>query len=379
MASVHRDPRFPKGPWLCYLTLANGTRTTRSSGKYKKREAQIVCDALQQAENELRSGDLTRDRLQALFNETLTRLGEAPVKRISIAEWLDQWREAKQSLSASTQAGYEQVAREFLDYLGEDGARRRLESIGEADIRGFIRTLRSSGRSPATINKLVRKYLSAAFTKAVRAGLIRSNPILATDPEKVVSDRRDTFSPEQVSKLLAAAKNEDWKGAILFGWTSGARLLDVANLRWESVDLAHGVIAYRQRKTGRETIIGLHPDFRDWLGKKKPQNAEFVFPTLAGRPANHRNGLSAQFLGLMKAAGVGGRVIREANGDKGRKVSSLSFHSFRHSAASSIFNQAALKEITRRVTGHAGKVVDRYIHSDLEAIRAAVLLIPRLR
>jgi hypothetical protein len=38
-----------------------------------------------------------------------------------------------------------------------------------------------------------------------------------------------------------------------------------------------------------------------------------------------------------------------------------------------------LREITRRVTGHAaGGVVDRYIHEDLQAIRQASQLVPRL-
>jgi hypothetical protein len=40
--------------------------------------------------------------------------------------------------------------------------------------------------------------------------------------------------------------------------------------------------------------------------------------------------------------------------------------------------QASLREITRRVTGHAGAIVDKYIHKDLEAIREAIKLIPRL-
>ena len=57
----------------------------------------------------------------------------------------------------------------------------------------------------------------------------------------------------------------------------------------------------------------------------------------------------------------------------------LSFHSFRHTAASNVFNGAALKEITRRVTNHAaGGVADRYIHEDLGAIRAATQLHPPL-
>jgi integrase len=81
----------------------------------------------------------------------------------------------------------------------------------------------------------------------------------------------------------------------------------------------------------------------------------------------------------MEKAGIRGRLLRQANGEKGRTVRSLSFHSFRHTAATTVFAQASLKEITRRVTNHAaGGVVDRYIHEDLEAIRAATQLIPRL-
>lgn len=240
--------------------------------------------------------------------------------------------------------------------------------------------MRSSGRSPATINKLVRKYLSCAFVKAQRLGKIRFNPIAATEPEKGGSARRETFSAHQVVQLLDAARGIDWAGAILFAYSTGARLLDVANLRWSSLDLEHGIVSFRQRKTGQETIIGLHPDFVDWITERPaPEDSQaFVFPTLAGQRANGSVGLSAQFNAIMKAAGVEGRLIREGNSGKGRSLRGLSFHSFRHSAATAIFNQAALREITRRVTGHAGAVVDRYIHQDLEAIRAATQLIPRL-
>jgi len=379
MASIHRNPKFPTAPWVCHFTRADGLRTTRSTGKQNRKEALIVCQAIQQAEIELARGDLSRDRLQELFNETLKRLGEAPIKRISIGEWLTDWLESKESLTPNTCAAYEQVVREFLEYLGEDGARRRLESITEVDIRGFVRTLRESGRSPATINKLTRKYLSCAFTKAQRLGHIKFNPIGATEPEKSDTARRDTFTPDQVVRLVDAASG-DWAGAILFSWTSGARLQDAANLRWSSLDLEHGIVTFRQRKTGREIIIGLHPDFEDWISRAPTpdKSQEFVFPTLAGKPSNSSIGLSAQFDAVMRLAGVEGRLIRAGNTGKGRSLRGLSFHSFRHSAASAIFNGAALKEIASRVTGHSGNVIDRYIHSDLEAVRAAVSLIPRL-
>jgi hypothetical protein len=79
------------------------------------------------------------------------------------------------------------------------------------------------------------------------------------------------------------------------------------------------------------------------------------------------------------AADIENRLLRQGNGGKGNAVRVLSFHSFKHTAATQVFNAAALKEITRRVTNHAGGgVVDRYIHEHLEAIKAATQLIPRL-
>jgi hypothetical protein len=77
----------------------------------------IVCQALQQAEDELAAGELSRDRVQELFNETLKRLEEAPVQRISIGEWLTDWLDGKESVAPNTRDGYEQVVREFLEYL----------------------------------------------------------------------------------------------------------------------------------------------------------------------------------------------------------------------------------------------------------------------
>ena len=81
---------------------------------------------------------------------------------------------------------------------------------------------------------------------------------------------------------------------------------------------------------------------------------------------------------IMKKAKIEGRLLREKDG-KGRAIRSLSFHRFRHGAASAAFKGAALKNIARRVTGHAARaLVDRYIHIDVEAVKAATTLIPRL-
>jgi integrase len=82
---------------------------------------------------------------------------------------------------------------------------------------------------------------------------------------------------------------------------------------------------------------------------------------------------------MARAGIVSGLIKERSKAGKGRSVRALSFHSFRHNAASEVFNSEALKEIARRVTQHAPDgSLDRYIHHDLAALKAATQLIPRI-
>lgn len=121
MASLHRDPRSPKGVWYCAYILADGRRAFRSTGKRNKAHAKIVCDALAQAETEAASGELSKDRLTELFNETLHRIGESPLERISVGDWLKSWLASKENAAPATFAAYTQAIEEFLEFLGSRG------------------------------------------------------------------------------------------------------------------------------------------------------------------------------------------------------------------------------------------------------------------
>jgi integrase len=382
MDGIHPE-RSKKSPGRLVRCVQAGRWLARVpfTGKRDKRQAQIIADAWAQAEREVASGDLTQDRVAEILSETLKRLGQSPIERLSVQEWLSSWLESKQaSVSPASFLAYSQAVREFLEYLGPKGGNRTLVSITERDIEGFITQLRTEGRSASTINKLVRKYLSGPFEKARATGKIRYNPIRGTSPEKTELAPKETFTGRQVTALLEVA-SEDWQGAILFAYSTGARLGDVANLKWSNVDVANGLVVFKERKTGAKAVLGLHPDFTDWLATRAvPDSGDaFVFPDLAGKPLNGEHGLSNTFVKLLDQAGIEKRLLRSGNAGKGRAVRALTFHSFRHTAASNVFNQASLREITRRVTNHAaGGVVDRYIHEDLEAIRAATALIPRL-
>ena len=78
------------------------------------------------------------------------------------------------------------------------------------------------------------KVVGAAFNAAVRQHLIEGNPTTALESLPVKSEEKGTFSRAQVAKLVRAA-DRDWRSAILLGYYTGARLSDVANMRWNAV------------------------------------------------------------------------------------------------------------------------------------------------
>ncbi len=58
-----------------------------------------------------------------------------------------------------------------------------------------------------------------------------------------------------------------------------------------SLDPEHGIVSFRQRKTGTEIVIGLHEDLANWLaGHSAPDDTQqFVFPILARRKTSIQN------------------------------------------------------------------------------------------
>jgi integrase len=336
------------------------------------------CLALQAAQDAISRGSASEAQLRNIINQTMVKVTGQDVAMPTVREWLQQWLDGKEGANArNTLTRYRQSVADFLAFLGQraDG---RLESIRQRDVIEFRKHLREQGKSPVTINLVVSRIIAAPFRQAFNQGLIRHNPMAGIPRlSERGGERKQAFTVEQVRKLLAAAGGE-WKGAILAAYTTGARLGDVANLRWQDIDFDNDVITFIQGKTQSEAVIGLHPDFEAHLKSLGAQTGP-IFPSLAGRPISGRNGLSADFVRIMEKAGIESTKIRERQGKGGRSVRALSFHSFRHGAASHVFTSKLIEQAQKHVTGHTrGDTLKRYTHVDLDAVKAASTLIPRL-
>jgi integrase len=92
-----------------------------------------------------------------------------------------------------------------------------------------------------------------------------------------------------------------------------------------------------------------------------------------------KSGLSSQFKRIMEKAKIGGRILRAATGE-GRKQSSLSFHSLRHSFVSALANAGVAPDLRQKLAGHTdSKSHARYSHHEVDIMRAAVAQVPSLK
>ncbi len=377
MASLFRKPGSPF--YFAAFRDALGRRVQRSTKQRSRTAALGVLVEWDKLAAHGRAGSLTEVQARKVADRILRDATGEGLHFHTCRAWMQEWLASKRTLvAAKSIEKYEQVITDFLAHLGER-AELSLAAIGPRDVRRFRDALADGGRSPSTVNQTIRKVLTAPFGAAMRLGYIPVNPCAGVEALPDNDDAaRETFTPEQVKALLAAAKG-DWRGAILTGYFTGLRCGDVANLHWESVDMDARVLRVRTGKTKAKVVIPIHDELSRWLRAQTRGIAKApVFPSLAGKGTGGRHGLSGLFRAVMDTAGVKGRILRGADG-KGRKTSTLTFHSLRHSFISALANAGVAEEIRKRLCGHAhGGVHGDYTHHEIATLRAAVEKLPSI-
>ena len=378
MASIHKDPRGKSPFWYCAFYGADGRRMFRSTKATDRKTALKICLAWESASAKARRKELTAAQARKVLAEMVAFSSGETLSFHSARSWLNDWLTNKTgAISEITLGRYQQVVRDFLTHIGTR-AEASIAAVSPGDIIAFRNRLRAEGLSVATCNS-IRSMLSAPFESARKLGFIPINPAAAVEPlkERTVKPGREPFTAQEAARLVEAAEG-DWRGAILLGATSGLRLGDVANLCWESVDLAGGLLRIETRKTGKSVVVPMHPDFAEWLSvRPRGIGKAPVFPELAGKLIAGRRGLSVQFRKIAEKAGITGRVVTREG--KGRTTNSKTFHALRHSFISALANAGVASEIRQKLAGHSdSKVHANYTHHEVQTLRDAIEKLPRL-
>ena len=229
MPSLTKDSLARSPYWICCYTSSTGRRLKKSTKQKDRKKAWEVCLAIDRAEGHARNGTLTEQTAKKIIGEILERTTGEPLHNYKVREWLAHWLDMKEQVRADkTTARYRQVIRDFIASLGHR-ANLSLAHVTPKDIFAYRNSIIAAGKSARTGNLSV-KVVSVAFNAAMRQGYIQSNPCTALESLRVKPEEKAAFDPAQVSKLVQAAEG-DWRGAILLGYYTGARLGDVANMK----------------------------------------------------------------------------------------------------------------------------------------------------
>jgi len=381
MASIHKDPRGKSPFWYCAYRLPNGKRTFRSTKLTDRKAAEEFCHRLEYASHQSKEGRLTQARARELISEIVEHATGEPLRNHTAEEWLREWLQGKKATKAqATSLKYTNAVNCFLASLGTR-AKLNVNQIAPRDVHRFQQGEVDAGKYLSTCNDHV-KIVRMAFTSARKLGYITHNPAEAVEtlPEDSESPKQP-FTLEQIKALLRHAEG-DWKGVIMMTLYTGMRLKDVANLRWENVDLPNKWISFKAGKTRQRIKIPMHDALHEFLLElPAPDSGDAcLFPSLAEKRTSGKSGLSQAFKRIMEEAQVRGEVVRERQGKSGRSVGTLSFHSLRHTLVSLMANAGVPVEVRQKFTGHTSAEMNQhYTHHEVATLRAAVEKLPSLK
>jgi integrase len=374
VASIHKDPRNKSPYWYCAYTLPDGRRAFRSTKQRDRKKASDICRALEKASEKARANELTEIQVRKLLDEVLESVGEQAMQSESVRSFFANWLSGKKlAVTHNTYTHYEKVVSRFLEGLG-DRADKSIANVRPRDVAAFRDARRGDGISTGSLLQEL-KAIRSVFSGARRHGLILHNPAEAIDMPANKPLSREVFTPEEVRALLNVA-SEEWKALILAGYYLGGRLMDMATLSWDAIDLDSGIVFYTQNKTGAKVEVPIHPELEERLLSIAGDNPRGrLCPALAQTAADGRSGLSNQFARLMAKAGLDQHKAKTGTNVFSKK----SFHSLRHSFSSALANAGISADVRMKLTGHKSvDVHQRYTHMQLEPLKQAIATLPSL-
>lgn len=312
--------------------------------------------------------------------------------RMTLGAYLERWLEAvKPSLSPTTVAKYGDDVERIKRHLGYVP----LAKLTPMHVQDLYRALLEDGLAPRSVLH-THRVLHRALNVAVKWRLVPYNVCDAAEPPRPDRFEPRLLAPEELSRLLDAARGTAAYIPIVLAAAAGLRRGEVLGLEWPDVDLDGGTLAVRRtvveakgklfvkepKSRAGLRAVPLPPlavaALREWRAEQARlrlqlgeawQGGERVCTGPDGRPLTPA-ALTHAFKQAAKRAGIEGR---------------LRFHDLRHGYTTLLARQGVHPKVAAALLGHSSTAVTLEIYSHVtddmkrEAVERLAAVLPRAR
>lgn len=393
--------RRGKSQWWYASFEVNGKRITQNLGV--KICGQVPESARMEGDTEFEvsrtKAQAAHDRLKedierkASAQDILERIHEiktgSKIAGVALDKIKERWRAIprKRKLNDRYIDGVETTIDRIVAYWNKNYKNlKEMSSVQPSHAKAFMAAEEARGVSAKTYNNTL-VILRSIFKHLGEEAGCSHNPFVGIPSKDDQTVHRKPFTSEEVGKVMAVAKDDDFAGPIVIaGLSTAMRKGDCCLLQWNSVDLDDGFVSVKTAKTGEFVRIPILPLFRECLVKQAGLRAErgrndaYVFPKQATMYRANPDGISYRVKRLFALAGFRDAMSKKRYqpiGDRkdleGRlnRASVRDFHSLRVTWVTLALSAGVPMEIVRRVTGHrtAEIVVKHYFQPGKEDFR----------
>ena len=265
----------------------------------------------------------------------------------------------ERGLSPRTLDAYQRDLTQLLEFLATEDV-RQVGKVTEHHVRAFVARRHRQGLG----GKSLQRALSAVrgfFRWMLREGLVEQNPAAAVRAPKAAKRLPATLDADSIARLLDIRDDSPLavrdKAIMELFYSSGLRLAELAQLRWEQLDLASGTVQVRG-KGNRSRIVPVGRKAREALLEWRKARAGLaaleepaVFVSRSGKPLAPRSIQSR----------IRYWAIRQG------LPRSVHPHLLRHSFASHVLESSGDLRAVQELLGHADiSTTQVYTHLDFQ-------------
>lgn len=243
-------------------------------------------------------------------------------------------------LADKTSKTYHGYIKQFLNWINKS-------EIIEQDIKNYIIYKRSTGVSSGTlaiIHAALRYYYSEMLGKGNLSGI------------KIPRSKKFpvTLTKQEIMVLINSADNPKHKLILKLLYSTGMRLSEIVNLKWEDIDFNEGFIWIKNAKEYKDRYVGIANSIKYELIKyKKDVRSNYVF-SVSGHQMSPR---SIQY--AVKCAAIRSNIDKD-----------IHVHTLRHSFATHLLEMGTDIRKIQVLLGHANvNTTQIYTHVSKQEIK----------